>query len=212
MFTGIVQVVGAIERVEARERSVRLLVQAAPIDTASLKVGDSIAVNGCCLTAVSVAGTRFEADLSEETLARTANLDRCGPVNLELAMALGDRIGGHLVSGHVDAVGIVGALTPAGESSQVQLRAPAALATCLAYKGSLAVDGVSLTINRVEDLDNGCEVTIQLIPHTLAATTLAHLAVGQRVNLEIDPLARYAQRAIEKMAAAIGAALRRKGA
>ena len=211
MFTGIVQTVGTIERVERRERGVHLLVQAAPIDTASLRVGDSIAVNGCCLTAVAVNGTRFEADLSEETLARTANLDRRGPVNLELAMALGDRIGGHLMFGHVDAVGTVCALTPAGESSELRLRAPTPLAPCLAYKGSLAVDGVSLTINRVEDLDGACEVTIQLIPHTLAVTTLDRLVVGQRVNLEIDPLARYAGRAVERMAAAIAAALGGRG-
>ena len=212
MFTGIVQAVGAIERVERRERGVHLLVQAAPIDAAGLRVGDSIAVNGCCLTAVAVAGTRFEADLSEETLARTANLDRCGPVNLELAMALGDRIGGHLVSGHVDAVGTVYGISPAGESSQLRLRAPTVLAPCLAYKGSLAVDGVSLTINRVEDLESACEVTIQLIPHTLAATTLGRLTVGQSVNLEIDPLARYAERAIERMTAALAATLPAKGA
>jgi riboflavin synthase len=196
MFTGIIQAVGRIERVERRERGVRVTVHAAPIDAADLKVGDSIAVNGCCLTMAAIDGTRFEADLSEETLARTANLDRSGPVNLELAMALGDRIGGHLVSGHVDAVGTVVGLTNAGDSRELRVRAPRSLAPCLAFKGSLAVDGVSLTINRVEDFEQGCDVTINLIPHTLGATTLGQLSIGQRVNLEVDPLARYAERMV----------------
>jgi riboflavin synthase len=141
--------------------------------------------------------------LSEETLARTANLDRCGPVNLELAMALGDRIGGHLVSGHVDAVGTVVGSAKVGDSRELRLRAPPSLAPCLAFKGSLAVDGVSLTINRVEDSDQGCEVAINLIPHTLAATTLGQVSVGQGVNLEVDPLGRYAQRVVSLMLAGV---------
>jgi riboflavin synthase len=203
MFTGIIQAIGRIERVERRERGVRLQVQTAPIDAASLKVGDSIAVNGCCLTATAIDATHFHADVSEETLARTANLDRCGPVNLELAMALGDRIGGHLVSGHVDAVGNVVGVAKVGDSRELRVRAPRSLAPCLAFKGSLAVDGVSLTINRVEDSEEGCEVAINLIPHTLAATTLGQVAVGQRVNLEVDPLARYAERAVSLMSAAV---------
>jgi riboflavin synthase len=202
MFTGIIQAVGSIEQVESRERGVRLRVQAAPIDAASLKVGDSIAVNGCCLTVTTVDEGRFQADLSEETLARTANLDRCGPVNLELAMALGDRVGGHLVSGHVDAVGTVVGVAKVGDSRELRVRAPRSLAPCLAFKGSVAVDGVSLTINRVEDFDQACEVTINLIPHTLGATTLGQLSVGQRVNLEVDPLARYAERMVSLMSAA----------
>jgi riboflavin synthase len=201
MFTGIVQAVGAIEQVQRRERGVRLRVRAAPLDASALAVGDSIAVNGCCLTMTAIDGTRFEADLSEETLACTANLDRCGPVNLELAMALGDRIGGHLVSGHVDAVGTVAALAPAGESLELRVQAPRTLAPCLAIKGSLAVDGVSLTINRVEDREHSCDVTINLIAHTLAASTLGQLAVGQRVNLEVDPLARYAERMVSLISA-----------
>jgi riboflavin synthase len=200
MFTGIIQAVGRIEQVEARERGVRLLIQAAPIDAASLKVGDSIAVNGCCLTATRVEGTRFAADVSEETLARTANLDRCGPVNLELSLALGERIGGHLVPGHVDAVGSVIGLSPAGDSRELRVRAPRSLAACLAFKGSVAVDGVSLTINRVEDSEHACDVTINLIPHTLSMTTLGQATAGQRVNLEVDPLARYAERAVSLMA------------
>jgi len=206
MFTGIIQAVGRIERVERREPGMHLRVEAvAPVDAARLNVGDSVAVNGCCLTVTAVEGTRFEADLSGETLARTANLDRCGPVNLELALALGDRIGGHLVSGHVDAVGTVVGLAPAGESRELIVRAPRSLAPCLAYKGSVAVDGVSLTINRVEDSELGCDIAINLIPHTLAVTTLGRLAAGERVNLEVDPLARYAERAVSLMTPAPGA-------
>jgi riboflavin synthase len=197
MFTGLVQAIGRIERVEPRERGVHLVVQAAaPIDASSLHVGDSIAANGCCLTCTAVQGTRFQADLSEETLARTANLDRPGDVNLELSLALGDRLGGHLVSGHVDAVGTVVSVSAVGESSELVVRAPRSLAAYLVFKGSLAVDGVSLTINRVEDLDEGCDVSINLIPHTRAVTTLGQLAAGRRVNLEVDLLARYAERMV----------------
>jgi riboflavin synthase len=203
MFTGIIQAVGRIEQVEPRDQGVRVSVQAAPIDAAGLGVGDSVAVNGCCLTVTTIDGTRFEADLSEETLARTANLDQCGPVNLELSLVLGDRLGGHIVSGHVDAVGTVISVLPVGDSRELRLRAPRSLAPCLALKGSLAVDGVSLTINRVEDSEQGCDVTINLIPHTLAATTLGQLAPAQRVNLEVDPLARYAERAISLLAPAL---------
>ena len=203
MFTGIIQTIGRIEQVERRERSVHLRVQAAPIDATNLKVGDSVAVNGCCLTVTAIDGTHFHADLSEETLARTANLDRCGPVNLELSLALGDRIGGHLVLGHVDAVGTVLGLVPAGDSRELRVRAPQSLAPCLAFKGSLAVDGVSLTINRVEDSEQGCDVTINLIPHTLAVTTLGQTSAGQRVNLEVDPLARYTERVVSSMAPAL---------
>ena len=197
MFTGLVQAVGTIERVERRGAGAHLVVQAAPLDAAGLAVGDSVAVNGCCLTVTAIDGTRFHADLSEETLARTANLDRCGPVNLELSLAVGARIGGHLVSGHVDAAGTVLGITAAGDSRELRVRAPRALAPYLAFKGSLAIDGVSLTINQVQDLEDGCDVTINLIPHTLNVTTLGQLATGQRVNLEVDSLARYAERAIQ---------------
>jgi riboflavin synthase len=204
MFTGIIQTIGRIEQVERREPGVHLRVQAAPIDAASLKVGDSISVNGCCLTVTAIDGTHFEADLSEETLARTANLDRSGSVNLELSLALGDRIGGHLVLGHVDAVGTVMGVAPAGDSRELRVRAPQSLGPCLAFKGSVAVDGVSLTINRVEDSEQGCDVTINLIPHTLGVTTLGQASAGQRVNLEVDPLARYAERVVSWMAPALG--------
>ncbi len=195
MFTGLVQAIGHIERIEPRERGARLWVRsAAPVDASRLRVGDSIAVGGCCLTATAVEADHFLADVSEETLARTANLDRCGPVNLELSLALGDRIGGHLVSGHVDGTGTVIDVQAVGDSRELRVRAPRSLAPYLAFKGSVAVDGVSLTINRVQDGESGCDVSINLIPHTLAVTTLGRLSPGQRVNLEVDLLARYAER------------------
>jgi riboflavin synthase len=200
MFTGLVQAVGRIEQVERGAAGARLLVSAGAIDASGLKVGESIAVNGCCLTVTAIDGACFRADLSEETLASTANLDRCGPVNLELSLAVGDRIGGHLVSGHVDAAGTVLAVSAVGDSHELRVRAPRTLAPYLAFKGSLAVDGVSLTINRVEDSQDGCDVTINLIPHTLAVTTLGQLSTGQRVNLEVDSLARYAERIVSLMA------------
>ncbi|HEV3017501.1 MAG TPA: riboflavin synthase [Burkholderiaceae bacterium] len=202
MFTGLVQAVGRIERVERRGAGAHLVVQAAPLDGAGLAVGDSIAVNGCCLTVTAIEGSRFHADLSDETLARTANLDQCGPVNLELSLTVGARIGGHLVLGHVDAAGTVVGFSAAADpdSRELRVRAPRALAPYLALKGSLAVDGVSLTINRVQDLEDGCDVTINLIPHTLDVTTLGQLSIGQRVNLEVDSLARYAERIISMMA------------
>lgn len=204
MFTGIVQAVGQIEQIEPRDRGLRIRVHApAPVDPGRLKAGESVAVNGCCLTVTAIEGRRFQADLSEETLVRTANLDRCGPVNLEAALALGDSLGGHLVSGHVDAVGTVISLTQAGESCELIVRAPRALAPCLAFKGSVAVDGVSLTINRVEDTEQGCDVSINLIPHTQAVTTLGRLAAGSRVNLEVDLFARYAQRMVSLIAPAL---------
>jgi riboflavin synthase len=202
MFTGLVQAIGCIERVEPRERGVRLVVDAAGLapvagpggPSVPLKVGDSICVSGCCLTATALDGGRFHADVSAETLDRTVHLDRRGEVNLEASLALGDRLGGHLVFGHVDGVGTVVSFDPVGESRALVLLAPPALAPLLAVKGSVAVDGVSLTINTVRDLPDGCEVSINLIPHTQAVTTLGRLAPGCRVNLEVDPLARYAQR------------------
>src|SRR5207302_2658938 len=198
MFTGIIQAVGQIEQVERREPGVHVLVRSEPIGAASLNVGDSIAVNGCCLTVTAIDGGRFQADLSEETLARTANLDRCGPVNLELSLAVGDRIGGHLVLGHVDAVGTVVSILPAGDSSELRLRAPRSIAACLAFKGSLAVDGVSLTINRAQGSEHARELTITLIPPTLAAPTSGALPPPHAGKLQGDPLARSADPRISR--------------
>jgi riboflavin synthase len=190
MFTGIVAAIGRIERVEPRPQGLRLEIDAAALDTDDVAVGDSIAVNGCCLTVVALRGRRFDVDVSQETIDCTAGLGTPGEVNLEKSLRLADRLGGHLVSGHVDGVGEVVAFDPAGESHRLVVRAPAELARYVARKGSIAVQGVSLTVNRVD----GAQFEINLIPHTLAVTTLKHLVRGARVNLEVDLLARYAER------------------
>ena len=197
MFTGIVAAVGRIERVESlgTDSGVRLTVEAGPLGLDDVAVGDSIAIQGACMTAVSVSGTRFVVEVSRESLARTVGLDAPGEVNLEKALRLSDRLGGHLVSGHVDGIGEVAAFEPVGESWRLVVRIPAALARYLAYKGSLTVDGTSLTVNSVEDRADGrCDVSINLIPHTIQATTLKRLAPGAAVNLEVDLIARYVER------------------
>lgn len=197
MFTGIVAAVGRIERVESlgEGAGVRLTVDAGALDLGDVAVGDSIAIQGACMTAVEVAADRFSVEVSLESLARTVGLDAPAPVNLEKALRLSDRLGGHLVSGHVDGIGEVTVFEPVGESWRLDLRIPAELSKYLAYKGSLTVDGTSLTVNRVTDLPDGrCDASINLIPHTLASTTLSRLAAGARVNLEIDLIARYVER------------------
>ena len=190
MFTGIVAAVGRIERIEPRPRGLRLSIDAGGLDMSDVAIGDSIAINGCCLTVVALAGRQFDVDVSQETIDCTIGLGTAGEVNLEKSLRLSDRLGGHLVSGHVDGVGEVVASEPLGESHRLVVRAPAELAKYIARKGSIAVQGVSLTINRVQ----GPEFEINLIPHTLAVTTLKHLAPGARVNLEVDLLARYVER------------------
>jgi riboflavin synthase len=190
MFTGIVAAVGRIQRVEPRPGGLRLAIDAGSLDLGDVAVGDSIAVNGCCLTVVSLAAPRFEVDVSQETIDCTSGLGAPGEVNLEKSLRLADRLDGHLVSGHVDGVGEVVAFEPAGESLRLVVRVPADLAKYVARKGSIAVQGVSLTVNRVD----GCEFEVNLIPHTLAVTTLKALAPGARVNLEVDLIARYVER------------------
>jgi len=190
MFTGIVAAIGRIEHVEPRPKGRRLSIDAGALDTGDVAIGDSIAVNGCCLTVVALAGRRFDVDVSQETIDCTAGLGAPGEVNLEKSLRLADRLGGHLVSGHVDGVGEVLAFDPVGESTRLVVRSPTDLAKYIARKGSIAVQGVSLTVNRVD----GREFEINLIPHTLAVTTLKHLRPGARVNLEVDLLARYAER------------------
>jgi len=194
MFTGIVQSVGTIEALTPlqgdMQGGVRLTVEAGGLDLTDVERGDSICVQGACLTVVAIAGERLSFDVSRETLDCTAGLAHPGNVNLETSLALGDKLGGHLVTGHVDGVGEVLAFEPAGESVLLRLRAPAGLAKYVARKGSICVDGVSLTVNRVE----GDVFEINLIPHTLAVTTLARLAPGARVNLEVDLIARYVER------------------
>lgn len=179
MFTGIVAAVGRIERVQPREQGLRLVIDAGALDLSDVAVGDSIAVNGCCLTVVGRSGARFEVDVSRETIGCTVGLAAPGEVNLEKALRLADRLGGHLLTGHVDGVGEVIALEPVGEDYRLVMRAPQELARYIARKGSIAVQGVSLTVNRVD----GAEFEVNLIPHTLAVTTLKALKPGARGRL-----------------------------
>ena len=197
MFSGIVQAVGIIEKVDPLEAGVRLTINAGRLDLNDSKVGDSIAVNGACMTVTSIAGGRFTGDVSRDSLDVTAGLGAAGSVNLEKSMALGDRIDGHLVTGHVDGIGEVTAFEQLGESWRLEVRAPKELARFIARKGSITVDGVSLTANRVEDGAAGTVFEVNLIPHTLGVTTLSRLGAGARVNLEIDLVARYVQRLLE---------------
>jgi riboflavin synthase len=190
MFTGIVQAVGTIEAVAPLEKGVRLRIDAGALRTSDVALGDSICVQGCCLTVVAYAGQKLTFDVSRETLDCTVGLDRPGGVNLEKSLALGDKLGGHLVTGHVDGVGEVLAFEDAGESKRLRLRVPPPLSRYVARKGSICVDGVSLTVNQVA----ADEFEVNLIPHTLAVTTLGRLASGERVNLEIDLIARYVER------------------
>jgi riboflavin synthase len=200
MFTGIVTAVGRIVDSSPlgteREHGRRLSVEAPAGYLADVGLGDSIALNGACMTVTSLdaPASRFTVDVSAESLARTAGLAQTGTVNLEKALRANDRLGGHLVSGHVDGIGTVTHFAPVGESWELRVRAPRELARFVAYKGSITVNGVSLTVNRVDDRADGCEFSINLIPHTVANTTLGTLAAGARVNLEIDLIARYVER------------------
>ena len=191
MFSGIVAACGRIERIEPLQDGVRLTVDAGELDLSDVQLGDSIANSGVCLTVVALDGTRVQFDVSRETLNCTTGLDAVGnEVNLEKALRLADRLGGHLVTGHVDGVGDVLSFTPIGESHDLVIRAPATLAGYIARKGSVTINGVSLTVNRV----HGAEFSINLIPHTVAVTNLKQLEAGSRVNLEIDLIARYVER------------------
>jgi len=190
MFSGIIAAVGRIARIDNAETGVRLTIEAGSLGLDDVAIGDSIAVSGVCLTAIALKDNHFTVDVSRETLDCTVGLDATGEVNLEKALRLADRLGGHLVSGHVDGVGEVLSFAPIGESHELVIRAPEGLAKYIARKGSITVDGVSLTTNRV----TGTDFSINLIPHTIAATTLKRLAPGARVNLEIDLIARYVER------------------
>jgi riboflavin synthase len=194
MFSGIVAAVGRIEHIEPLEDGIRLGVDTNGLDLTDVIVGDSIAHSGVCLTVVEMNGPRLKYDVSRETLNCTVGLDAVGnEVNLEKALRLADRLGGHLVTGHVDGVGEVMKFEPIGESHELVIRAPAAIAGYIAKKGSITVNGVSLTVNGVEHRD----FWINLIPHTVAMTNLKHLEAGSRVNLEIDLIARYVERMLE---------------
>jgi len=190
MFTGIVAAVGMIRKSSSTRGGRRLVIDAGGLGLKDVAIGDSIAVNGACLTVIARNAKAFEADVSRETLACTAGLAGAGRVNLEKAMRLSDRLGGHLVSGHVDGVGMVKRVAPAGGNRVMTVKAPAALARYIARKGSITVNGVSLTVNAVK----GAEFTVNLIPHTLVETNLGELRAGDKVNLEVDMLARYAER------------------
>jgi riboflavin synthase len=200
MFTGIITGLGQIVSVEPLGRDVsygkRLTLQAPPGYLCDAELGDSIALNGACMTLTSfdAASARFTIEISAESLAHTAGLAAIGPVNLEKALRANDRLGGHLVSGHVDGIGRVTHFAPVGESWELRVLAPAALGRFLALKGSITVNGVSLTVNLVGDSAEGCEFSVNLIPHTMQGTTLGLLAPGQAVNLEIDLIARYVER------------------
>ncbi|GAB3467342.1 riboflavin synthase [Massilia terrae] len=202
MFTGIVAAVGTIKQVKPLEggldAGVRLEIDAGGLPLGDVALGDSIAINGACMTVVEKTGNEFAVDVSRESLNRTAGLDTPGEVNLEKALTLAERLGGHLVSGHVDGLGRVHRFAPVGESFELVIDAPHDLGKFLAYKGSVVVNGVSLTVNRVEDLADKdakvCRFSINLIPHTIAVTTLKHLHEGSKVNLEIDLIARYVER------------------
>lgn len=190
MFTGIVMAVGRIAQVSATEGGVRLRILTGGLSLEDVALGDSIAVSGVCLTVVSRSDNAFDVDVSRETLACTSGLELGAEVNLEKALRLSDRLGGHLVSGHVDGRGVVERLEPAGDNKLLAIRLPRELARYVARKGSVAVDGVSLTVNDVQDE----RFSVNLIPHTLAHTNLNRLHPGASVNLEIDLLARYAER------------------
>lgn len=191
MFSGIIADVGLIKTAQDRDGGLRLTVETSKLGMDDVALGDSIATNGVCLTVIEKNGNDFTVEVSKETLNCTAGLDKQGNhVNLEKALRLSDRLGGHLVSGHVDGVGEVVSFTNLGESWRLVVRAPQSLAKYIAFKGSITINGVSLTVNRVA----GSEFEVNLIPHTLQETTLKELQAGTRVNLEIDLIARYVER------------------
>ncbi len=195
MFTGIIQAVGKVRDPEKLGDGVRLTIVAPKeFHLDEVKVGDSIACNGACMTVTGINGDEFNVDVSAESLSKTVGLNTFGYINLEKAMRLGDRVDGHLVSGHVDGVGQVESMEPVAESWKLTILAPKKLSPYLAYKGSVTVNGVSLTVNSVEDTAAGSRITINLIPHTVEVTTLKNLKAQDGVNLEIDTIARYVER------------------
>jgi riboflavin synthase len=194
MFSGIVSAIGTVREARRAPGGLRIVVDAGRLGLRDVSVGDSIAVNGTCLTVVARMGRKFRADVSRETLACTAGFAAGGSVNLEKALRAADRLGGHLVSGHVDGVGSVTRIERSGDNRRLAVAVPKALAKYVARKGSIAVNGVSLTVNEI----NGATFTVNLIPHTLKATNLGDLREGDKVNLEVDMLARYVARVMGK--------------
>ena len=196
MFSGIIADIGSIKQASDRDGGLRLVIATSALDLGDVQTGDSIAVNGVCLTVIEHTADSFTVDVSRETLNCTEGLEAIGaPVNLEKALRLADRLDGHLVSGHIDGVGEVIEFSDLGESWKLEIRAPQALAKYIATKGSITINGVSLTINQVADIESGaCEFSVNLIPHTLAMTNLKNLSAGSLVNLEVDLIARYVER------------------
>jgi riboflavin synthase len=208
MFTGIIQAIGHIDTIEKLGDGFRLHIDAGKLDMSDVQLGDSIALQGACMTVVSMTTSHFAIDISAESLDKTTGLDQPGHINLEKALRFNDRLGGHLVSGHVDGIGTVTLFEQVEQAKQIKsdgsqnnegswhliIKAPKSLAKYLAYKGSIVVNGTSLTVNKVEDLNDGCLMHINLIPHTLQNTTLQYLKAGSLVNLEVDLIARYVER------------------
>lgn len=215
MFTGIVQAIGQIIAVdpvvvswssrqevgdESHGQGRRLTIAVGNLDHQDVAIGDSIAISGACMTVVAIQDGRIQVDVSAESLRCTVGLDRCGPVNLEKAMRASDRWGGHMVSGHVDGTAEVIGLTAVGESWCIRVRVPAAFSALVTEKGSIALDGVSLTVNSVSDTAQGTEITVNIIPHTWQATTLHLRQPGDRINVELDQLAKQVERIVSRMA------------
>ena len=196
MFTGIIAAIGSIEAVKIRggQAGVTLTLAARSLSLDDVAIGDSISINGACMTVAVRTDTHFYVDVSQESLSKTVGLDQPGEVNLEKALRMCDFVGGHLVSGHVDGFGVVMSMESVGTSCELVVRAPSSMGKYLASKGSVAVNGVSLTINRVVDRESATEFSVNLVPHTLAATTLGKLIPEDRVNLEADLIARYTER------------------
>jgi len=202
MFTGIITGLGRIVAIHSlgstSHHGKRLTIETPAGYLDDVGLGDSIALNGACMTAVNVnmEQNQFEIDISAESLEKTSGLTELGRVNLEKALRANDRLGGHIVSGHVDGIGCVAYFAEVGESWELRITAPQALAKYMAYKGSITVNGVSLTVNKVSDLPDakGCEISINIIPHTIENTALGSLKAGSNVNLEIDTVARYVER------------------
>jgi riboflavin synthase len=193
MFTGIIQAVGHIDSITQAGDDVKLSIQATNLGLADVQIGDSIAVNGVCLTAAHLNSTHFEVHVSKETLNVSVGLNSKQAVNLEKALRLSDRLGGHLVSGHVDGVGTVTQFTEVEDCWLLAIRAPHAISKYIAKKGSICVNGVSLTVNSIEN----DVFSMNIIPHTIQNTTFQHLTAGSQVNLEIDQIARYVERMAE---------------
>ena len=190
MFTGIIQAIGHIDALTPVGEDVKLSIQATELDLSDVQIGDSIAVNGVCLTAISLNSSHFQAHVSAQTLAVSNGLNTIQAVNLEKALRLSDRLGGHLVSGHVDGIGTVTQFSNLGDCWLLAIRAPHSISKYIAKKGSICVNGVSLTVNTI----NQDFFTMNIIPHTLEMTTFKQLNVGDSVNLEIDQIARYVER------------------